>query len=150
MNHFEFIQPPKSNACDLNLDQRLFLSVNPASFNHLFVCLHTADARTNRSKRCCLRGGQSSKGSGEVQGRKRTSDLTHWGRGGGRRFALSLPLYCCLTFGLLFFFLQFQQTATVFRLLLSAVLQGCRNHKQQYWLLEFNHSYTWPSFGRRI
>lgn len=101
MNHFEFIQPPKSNACDLNLDQRLFLSVIPASFNHLFVCLHTADARTNRSEWCRLRGGQSSKGSREMQGRERTPDLTHWGRGGGRRFSLiiaSLFLPHFLTF----------------------------------------------------
>lgn len=77
----------------------------PSTFNHLFVCLHTADARKNRSKRCCLWGGQSSKGSGEMQGRKRTSDLAHWGRGGWGRYDLPSLLYSCL----IFFFLRFHK-----------------------------------------
>lgn len=78
----------------------------------LIACLHSADARKKRSKRRSLWGGQSSKGSGEMQGRKRTSDLARWGRGGRGRYRFSL---------LFFFFFLFLPRFLTSLLFLSAI-----------------------------
>lgn len=102
-NHFQFLQPFKIKHKRFKSERKVVSPHDPCRF-WWFVCLRTADARTSGSKRRCLWGGQSSKGSGEMQWRKRTSDLAYWGRGSRGRYNLLLLLYFCLSFRLCLFF----------------------------------------------
>lgn len=83
------------------LAPRLFEKTYFSRYIQLYVnfCLCTTDTRERGSERCCLWGGQSSKGGGETQWRKRTSCLTRWGGGCWWRYKLFLlfsPLALCL------------------------------------------------------